>query len=69
MEFFLLLVIQMCRRDLILTGKCIYLIGREPTRKGLEKVKAVEVIKRKLSFHQISHISLSTLQVFETVKF
>lgn len=54
---------QMCRRDLILTGKYLYLIGREQIKKGSEKGKSVQVIKRKLPFNQISHVSLSTLQV------
>lgn len=53
----------MCRRDLILTGKYIYLIGREQIKKGPEKGKSIEVIKRKLPFNQISYVSLSTLQV------
>ncbi|XP_029044083.2 unconventional myosin-Ie-like isoform X3 [Osmia bicornis bicornis] len=53
---------KMSRRDLILTNKYLYLIGREQIKKGLEKKKLVEVIKRKLSFNQISHVSLSTLQ-------
>ncbi|XP_012539423.1 unconventional myosin-Ie [Monomorium pharaonis] len=53
---------KMCRRDLILTGKCIYLIGREQIKKGPEKGKIFEVIKRKLMFNQISYVSLSTLQ-------
>ncbi|CAL7941782.1 unnamed protein product [Xylocopa violacea] len=50
------------RRDLILTSKYLYLIGREQIKKGSEKGKLVEVIKRKLSFDQISHVSLSTLK-------
>lgn len=55
----------MCRRDLILTGKCVYLIGREQLKKGPEKGKSIEVVKRKLPFNQISHVSLSTLQVIK----
>ena len=55
----------MCRRDLILTGKGLYLIGREQIKKGPEKGKTVEVIKRKLPFDQISHVSLSQMQVRE----
>ncbi|XP_066593037.1 unconventional myosin-Ie-like [Prorops nasuta] len=51
---------KMSRRDLILTGKYIYLIGREKVKK--EKGKSVEVVKRRLTFDQLSHISLSTLQ-------
>ncbi|KZC09955.1 Unconventional myosin-Ie, partial [Dufourea novaeangliae] len=53
---------KMSRRDLILTNKCLYLIGREKIKKGPEKGKLVAVIKRKLVFNQISHVSLSTLQ-------
>ncbi|XP_033341895.2 unconventional myosin-Ie [Megalopta genalis] len=53
---------KMSRRDLILTNKSLYLIGRERIKKGPEKGRLVEVIKRKLAFNQISHISLSTLQ-------
>ncbi|XP_031834732.1 unconventional myosin-Ie [Nomia melanderi] len=53
---------KMSRRDLILTNKCLYLIGREKIKKGPEKGQMMEVIKRKLPFNQISHVSLSTLQ-------
>ncbi|XP_015599570.1 unconventional myosin-Ie isoform X2 [Cephus cinctus] len=53
---------KVCRRDLILTGKCLFLIGREQIKKGPEKGKSIQVIKRKLPFDQISHVSLSTLQ-------
>ena len=53
---------KMSRRDLILTSKRLYLIGREQIKKGPEKGTLREVIKRKLEFNQISHISLSTLQ-------
>ncbi|XP_076236580.1 unconventional myosin-Ie [Calliopsis andreniformis] len=53
---------KMSRRDLILTSNHLYLIGREKIKKGTEKGKLNEVIKRKLSFSQISHVSLSTLQ-------
>ncbi|KAK2589111.1 hypothetical protein KPH14_001937 [Odynerus spinipes] len=53
---------KVCRRDLVLTSKFLYMIGREQIKKGPEKGKSVEIIKRKLSFDQISHVSLSTLQ-------
>lgn len=46
----------------MLTGKFLYLIGREEIKKGPEKGRTMEIIKRKLSFDQISHVSLSTLQ-------
>lgn len=55
----------MSRKELILTNKYLYLIGREQIKKGADKGNLVEVIKRKLSFNQLSHVSLSTLQVSE----
>ena len=57
------LMLQISRKELILTNKYLYLIGREQIKKGPEKGKLVEVIKRKLSFSQISYVSLSKLQV------
>lgn len=53
----------MSRRNLILTNKYLYLIGQEEMKKDSEKGKLIDVIKRKLSFNQISHVSLSPLQV------
>lgn len=53
---------KMSRKELILTNKYLYLIGREQIKKGADKGNLVEVIKRKLSFNQLSHVSLSTLQ-------
>lgn len=53
----------MARRDLLLTGKSLFLIGREKLTKTPDKGKLVEVVKRRLNFDQISHVSLSTLQV------
>ncbi|KAK9301994.1 hypothetical protein QLX08_005842 [Tetragonisca angustula] len=53
---------KISRKELILTNKYLYLIGREQIKKGPEKGKLVEVIKRKLSFSQISYVSLSKLQ-------
>lgn len=50
------------RCDLILTGKALFLIGREQVKKGPQKGKYVEVVKRKLNFENISHVSLSPLQ-------
>ncbi|KAK1124066.1 hypothetical protein K0M31_007090 [Melipona bicolor] len=53
---------KISRKELILTNKFLYLIGREQIKKGPTKGKLVEVIKRKLSFSQISYVSLSKLQ-------
>ncbi|XP_066913408.1 unconventional myosin-Ie-like [Clytia hemisphaerica] len=50
------------KRDLLLTPKHIYLIGREKIKKGPEKGKIVEVVKRKLTMNDISSITLSALQ-------
>ncbi|XP_061634647.1 unconventional myosin-If [Phyllopteryx taeniolatus] len=50
------------KRDLILTPKGIYLIGREKVKKGPEKGQIKEVLKRKLEFGSINGISLSTRQ-------
>ncbi|XP_075944400.1 unconventional myosin-If [Anarhichas minor] len=50
------------KRDLILTPKGIYLIGREKVKKGPEKGLIKEVLKRKLEFGSITGVSLSTRQ-------
>ncbi|XP_068174773.1 unconventional myosin-If [Antennarius striatus] len=50
------------KRDLILTPKGIYLIGREKVKKGEEKGQIKEVLKRKLEFGSINGVSLSTRQ-------
>uniref|UniRef100_A0A3P9HJM7 Osteoclast-stimulating factor 1 n=1 Tax=Oryzias latipes TaxID=8090 RepID=A0A3P9HJM7_ORYLA len=50
------------KRDLILTPKGIYLIGREKVKKGPEKGQIKEVLKRKMEFESISGVSLSTRQ-------
>ena len=48
----------MTKRDLILTPKCVCLIGREKIKKGPEKGRLKEVIKRKIELENISQISL-----------
>ncbi|XP_031430182.1 unconventional myosin-If [Clupea harengus] len=53
---------KMIKRDLILTPKGIYLIGREKVKKGPEKGLIKEVLKRKLEMGNIRAISLSTKQ-------
>uniref|UniRef100_A0A665WNW2 Osteoclast-stimulating factor 1 n=1 Tax=Echeneis naucrates TaxID=173247 RepID=A0A665WNW2_ECHNA len=50
------------KRDLILTPKGIYLIGREKVKKGPEKGQIKEVLKRKMEFGSITNVSLSTRQ-------
>lgn len=53
-----LLTFQSIKRDLILTPKGIYLIGREKVKKGPEKGQVKEVLKRKLEFGSITSVSL-----------
>ncbi|XP_015221170.1 unconventional myosin-If [Lepisosteus oculatus] len=50
------------KRDLILTPKGIYLIGREKVKKGPEKGQIKEVLKRKLEIASICSVSLSSRQ-------
>lgn len=50
------------RRDLLLTGSSVFLVGREPVKKGKDKGTYQEVVKRKIDFENISALSLSTLQ-------
>ncbi|XP_054854598.1 unconventional myosin-Ie-like [Eublepharis macularius] len=50
------------KRDLILTPKCLYLIGREKVKQGPEKGMIREVLKRQIELERIQSVSLSTLQ-------
>ncbi|XP_029360409.1 myosin IEb isoform X2 [Echeneis naucrates] len=50
------------KRDLILTPKFLYLIGREKVKHGPEKGQIQEVLKRKIELSKIQSVSLSTLQ-------
>lgn len=53
---------KVSKRDLLLSAKNIYLIGREQIKKGPEKGVIQDVVKRKLPLEQIQSVSLSTLQ-------
>ncbi|XP_053559787.1 unconventional myosin-Ie [Bombina bombina] len=50
------------KRDLILTPKLLYLIGREKVKQGPEKGQIKEVLKRKIELQNIQSVSMSTLQ-------
>uniref|UniRef100_H2V899 Osteoclast-stimulating factor 1 n=1 Tax=Takifugu rubripes TaxID=31033 RepID=H2V899_TAKRU len=50
------------RRDLILTPKAVYLIGREKVKQGPEKGQVTEVLKRRIDVEKILAVSLSTMQ-------
>ncbi|KAM9353695.1 myosin IEb isoform 2-T2 [Symphorus nematophorus] len=50
------------KRDLILTSKFLYLIGREKVKQGPDKGQIQEVLKRKMELNKIQSVSLSTLQ-------
>ncbi|XP_070691108.1 myosin IEb [Pempheris klunzingeri] len=53
---------RMVKRDLILTPKFLYLIGREKVKQGPDKGQIQEVLKRKIEVNKIQSVSLSTLQ-------
>ncbi|CAJ0938128.1 unnamed protein product, partial [Ranitomeya imitator] len=50
------------KRDLILTPKSVYLIGREKVKQGPEKGIVKEVVKKKIDVERILSVSLSTFQ-------
>ncbi|CAM4622615.1 unconventional myosin-Ie-like isoform X2 [Lepidochelys kempii] len=50
------------KRDLILTPRFLYLIGREKVKQGPEKGTIKEVLKRQVELEKIQSVSLSTLQ-------
>ncbi|XP_047454296.1 myosin IEb [Mugil cephalus] len=50
------------KRDLILTPKFLYLIGREKVKQGPDKGQIQEVLKRKIEIQKIQSVSMSTLQ-------
>ncbi|XP_048828900.1 unconventional myosin-Ie-like [Brienomyrus brachyistius] len=50
------------KRDLILTPKYVYLIGREMVKQGPERGCTVMVLKRKIDLEKILALSLSTMQ-------
>uniref|UniRef100_H9G469 Myosin IE n=1 Tax=Anolis carolinensis TaxID=28377 RepID=H9G469_ANOCA len=50
------------KRDLILTPKFLYLIGREKVKQGPDKGLIKEVLKRQIEVEKVQSVSLSTLQ-------
>lgn len=58
-------VFQYALRDLILTNKALYLIGREKSKKHnlWSSSDYIEVVKRKIEFDLIADITVSSLQV------
>lgn len=46
------------KRDLILTPKCVYVIGREKVKKGPEKGQVREVLKKRLDIQALRGVSL-----------
>uniref|UniRef100_A0A8C3AV34 Osteoclast-stimulating factor 1 n=1 Tax=Cyclopterus lumpus TaxID=8103 RepID=A0A8C3AV34_CYCLU len=50
------------KRDLILTPKSLYMIGREKVKQGPEKGQVTEVLKRRIDVEKILAVSLSTMQ-------
>jgi len=52
---------QTVKRDLILTPKFLYLVGREKVKQGPEKGQIQEVLKRKIEVEKIQSVSLRYL--------
>ncbi|CAO2634435.1 Unconventional myosin-Ie [Lemmus lemmus] len=50
------------KRDLLLTPKCLYLIGREKVKQGPDKGLVKEVLKRRIEMERLLSVSLSTMQ-------
>uniref|UniRef100_A0A670ZKC2 Myosin IE n=1 Tax=Pseudonaja textilis TaxID=8673 RepID=A0A670ZKC2_PSETE len=50
------------KRDLLLSPKCLYLIGREKVKQGAEKGLVKEALKRRIEVERILSVSLSPLQ-------
>ncbi|XP_054858466.1 unconventional myosin-Ie [Eublepharis macularius] len=50
------------KRDLILSPKCVYLIGREKVKQGPERGLVKEVLKRRIEVERILSVSLSPMQ-------
>lgn len=46
------------KRDLILTSRFLYLIGREKVKQGPEKGAVREVLKRQIELERIQSVSL-----------
>ncbi len=66
--FFVFCSAQATKRDLILTGKTIFLIGREKVKKGPKKGQIIEVVKRRIPIETIRQISTSTKQVYSEIQ-
>lgn len=49
---------QPIKRDLILTPRSVYMIGREKVKKGPEKGQVREVLKKKLEIQALRGVSL-----------
>lgn len=50
------------RRELLLSAQNVYLIGREKIKKGPEKGRVIEVVKRKIPVDRFTGVSLSPYQ-------
>lgn len=54
---------QATKRDLVLTSKTLFLIGREKIKKGPKKGQVIEVVKRRIPIETIQKVTVSTKQV------
>eukprot|EP00041_Stephanoeca_diplocostata_P026295 m.705816 g.705816 ORF g.705816 m.705816 type:complete len:1074 (+) comp22930_c0_seq1:209-3430(+) len=48
------------KRDLLLSNKAVYIVGREKEKKGPNKGQVVEVVKRRLELSTITGVTMST---------
>ena len=60
--------IKEAKRDLIVTAKAIFLIGREPVKSGPNKGQMVESISRRISFHELNQVSGHFLRKYRVSK-
>ena len=53
---------QVEKRDMVLTGKALWLVGREKAKAGPNKGKLEPAVSRKIELEKISKVSLSSRQ-------
>lgn len=63
-----LLSFQGVKRDLILSPKCVYLIGREKVKQGPDRGLVKEVLKRRIEVERILSVSLRSVLLVQAWK-
>ena len=49
------------QREFLVTDQHVFIIGAEKEKNGPNKGKYIKVVKRKIPFHQINYVAVSTL--------